>query len=537
VRLPLFRRGASKLPEPTPPHGQGRGWVGLPPVQRSVLPVAPVIATEAFEADLASRRRPSVVGELEHALDVHAPAGIVAASAVEDPPAPRPATDALALTVVQQQRAEPAPSGLRQTASRRVVADALVEPARASLVIAANPPQIPVRPLPVVTPDRDVDRMTEVAEPAVEVGPEATFAEVLTSAAAPHDDARSDVAGDRQGHEEVFGAPAPSVIRPAKASTPRPRTSEPQGPKPVVQRDVGPLGSRPRRLGLGPPLRETLRDHPAEQGRDAPGIEPAPPPPTDGAARPPLFVQNANVGRPDIDATSHTLDRRQSPGLVVQRSHSAIRRPSRPADPSDGPAGRPLTAQRAPIASIERTRRATTPTDPPATPKNSDPASTRLAITPTARAGSQRPPASRPLSPLATEPDAHPATGPGRLPRLDVQRLPAGSGQPAALHPGREAVAAGVAVPDAAHGEQQVVFLAGGASSVDAPVIQRQPMDEGPAIQGTAPAMPATAHDEEPPSPEDLDRLAHQLYGRLRARLRSELRLDRERAGLVTDRA
>jgi hypothetical protein len=37
------------------------------------------------------------------------------------------------------------------------------------------------------------------------------------------------------------------------------------------------------------------------------------------------------------------------------------------------------------------------------------------------------------------------------------------------------------------------------------------------------------------PSNHELDRLAAQLYDRVAARLRSELRLDRERAGLLTD--
>ena len=53
--------------------------------------------------------------------------------------------------------------------------------------------------------------------------------------------------------------------------------------------------------------------------------------------------------------------------------------------------------------------------------------------------------------------------------------------------------------------------------------------DGSPAISavfpGTAPAR----------SDQELDALAHELYDRLRSRLRMELLVDRERAGLVTD--
>jgi len=37
------------------------------------------------------------------------------------------------------------------------------------------------------------------------------------------------------------------------------------------------------------------------------------------------------------------------------------------------------------------------------------------------------------------------------------------------------------------------------------------------------------------PSTQELDELARRLYDRIRGRLKAELHLDRERAGLVTD--
>jgi hypothetical protein len=47
---------------------------------------------------------------------------------------------------------------------------------------------------------------------------------------------------------------------------------------------------------------------------------------------------------------------------------------------------------------------------------------------------------------------------------------------------------------------------------------------------GAAAAGAAGAHSD-----RELDDLAHQLYDRLRSRLRMELLIDRERAGLITD--
>lgn len=52
------------------------------------------------------------------------------------------------------------------------------------------------------------------------------------------------------------------------------------------------------------------------------------------------------------------------------------------------------------------------------------------------------------------------------------------------------------------------------------------PVEAPEPVAGSGPAAPA-------PAPElDLDQLAHRLYDRIRWRLRNELRLDRERAGL-----
>ncbi len=61
--------------------------------------------------------------------------------------------------------------------------------------------------------------------------------------------------------------------------------------------------------------------------------------------------------------------------------------------------------------------------------------------------------------------------------------------------------------------------------------------DEPVAVQAAAePGTPPPAAPSEPGTAgTDLDELARRLYGRLRVMLKHELRLDRERAGLLTN--
>jgi len=67
-----------------------------------------------------------------------------------------------------------------------------------------------------------------------------------------------------------------------------------------------------------------------------------------------------------------------------------------------------------------------------------------------------------------------------------------------------------------------------------APVAAVAPSAPAPA-PGAAPAPIAPAPAAEPAPPIDLDDLARRVYGQVRTQLRSELLIDRERAGLLTD--
>ncbi len=103
--------------------------------------------------------------------------------------------------------------------------------------------------------------------------------------------------------------------------------------------------------------------------------------------------------------------------------------------------------------------------------------------------------------------------------------------------PAHAAVAAGVARQDA---DGSVVFAPPVGSDYAAPTVQRElepNQDEGRRADVQAPTPPAGAA----PSPlagldtADLEDLARRLFDPLAARLRTELWLDRERAGFLTD--
>ncbi|MGH9281525.1 MAG: hypothetical protein ACRD0S_01170, partial [Acidimicrobiales bacterium] len=105
----------------------------------------------------------------------------------------------------------------------------------------------------------------------------------------------------------------------------------------------------------------------------------------------------------------------------------------------------------------------------------------------------------------------------------DLALPPAPSGPPPAPDP--TPVAAGAATPaDVQRAEEEV---AAPTAAPDSP-----PTAGPPAATGT---VPAGAGGGAPPTPEQLDELARRLYDKLRWRLKAELTLDRERAGLLTD--
>jgi hypothetical protein len=73
------------------------------------------------------------------------------------------------------------------------------------------------------------------------------------------------------------------------------------------------------------------------------------------------------------------------------------------------------------------------------------------------------------------------------------------------------------------------------ADSSPAPADLPAPAASAPVTASGAEAPAAAVPAAGPPAGPSLDELARQLFGPLAARLKAELRLDRERAGLLTD--
>jgi hypothetical protein len=66
-------------------------------------------------------------------------------------------------------------------------------------------------------------------------------------------------------------------------------------------------------------------------------------------------------------------------------------------------------------------------------------------------------------------------------------------------------------------------------------VMQRQEAAPAPAAESAPAAAPAAGAEAVAQSEQHMDELAGKLYDRIRTRLRSELLVDRERAGFLTD--
>ena len=113
--------------------------------------------------------------------------------------------------------------------------------------------------------------------------------------------------------------------------------------------------------------------------------------------------------------------------------------------------------------------------------------------------------------------------------------LSLGRGPSMALPPSGRSSGSSHAAPADGHGSS--TSRAADTSSADqgAAGVMRATAAEAPQPTQRAVDAPVTAPSMPQRSEEDLDDLARQLYGRLRGRLRRELLVDRERAGMVTD--
>jgi hypothetical protein len=128
-----------------------------------------------------------------------------------------------------------------------------------------------------------------------------------------------------------------------------------------------------------------------------------------------------------------------------------------------------------------------------------------------------------PLPPRHDAPAARYAAG---SPRAPVQRQEATRpADAAATWPGDEPATAGTIVPAPTTADM----------TVPAPATTDAISPAPPAATGSAPSAAPAGPPASGAAGVPLEELARQLFGPLTARLKAELRLDRERAGLLTD--
>ncbi len=340
------------------------------------------------------------------------------------------------------------------------------------------------------------------------------------AAGAPSSDAAGSASATR---------PAPMHVEQSSAQAP-PRSAGERPPDAVqrnrvvdwVQRDVG---VEPIRPGLGMPVRRSVDvERPERDGGDAPAHRSA-------AAEPVLRDVGIETIQPSLAVDQATGN---VPVEVVQRaaagSSTSPRHASTPVFPTarDGllspehdETGKPLVQRQVGASPV-------------------------LSTTPVIARGLTQPttpqPITRPVSQSAAD------VAPAWVPDADQQPMRLGAPDPwvaDAPDAGSYAVATGVAQRVA---DGSVVFNSPSTLSADATFVQREDASAS-ADHGSSAEVPAPTSTDAPPpvgptavtapalagAAPNIEALARRLYDPLAARLKAELRLDRERAGLVTD--
>ncbi|MEU0138214.1 hypothetical protein ABZ172_29910, partial [Streptomyces sp. NPDC006296] len=152
--------------------GRGRGWTGLPPIQRAMLtPARQTVASAEFAGSLTAWQNHSFSGTLSHAVLDDAPTGLIkdvasfalgsnpAAGATLSPVAPAPAAPArgegdAAGDAPAARRAWQGPSVQRAVGPQVAPVRPRPAAAPAPLTRAATPSTVQRRVLPAVTPSR-----------------------------------------------------------------------------------------------------------------------------------------------------------------------------------------------------------------------------------------------------------------------------------------------------------------------------------------------------------------------------------------------
>ena len=488
---------------------------------------------------------------------------VSAPAAKDPPPTPRPK----ATPPVGRQHPSPAPAVQRQPSLPAPAPPVSAPPVSAPTVQRRHPSPMPA----VQRQPSSPAPAPPVSAPTVQRHHHSPMPSPLVSASradhpVPHVQPHEEIAAADEAVQRLAD-PSPDQPPPADNSPAEPTPTHGQVPllpgqplhginpspptvdaTPAVHGAVGGAG-QPRRPGLGAPLpgvqRASAPPTPAPALTPVAGREPvaqpqvAPTAGTQGPRDPAAFHVMRQAGAEE-PAGANLTEVKQLPGAVGSSEHEI----ASPGSPPAPPVLAPLLGHQTPLV-IDATQ--LSPAVPPASGDR-----------PTVQAQWSATPArpARPaIQPIAPVPRLAPVAPPSSVQRsvagppiasVAARQLPATPiPDRLAVHPGEAAIAAGVGKWD--H-DGSVVFN----------VVQRQqpdaatePAAEPPPGEPTpTPAPPAAATAAGPaattagaaatgaaaaPGAVPLDELARRLFDPLAARLKAELRLDRERAGLLTD--
>jgi len=548
-------RGTVQAPEPA---ARRRDWESLPPIQRAVGEPELTAPTMEFVESLAGSQDPGTSLEtLGHNVSIEAPHGLVSGIA----------TTAGSYSPSIEMVGRPRRGRQAPTAQRRVDDSAEVP----ELADIAEPEDAATAPTPV-------RELQPVEAPAPSPRP-------LTRLAEP-DRATLSLTSVQRAQAPAPGS-APARSQPAERSP----SAEPSSPPATTESGV-PLPGRPpvaqrltlgqsRRLGLGPPLaagnvpvlqRSTAitppeaAPSPRPLARPKPAVESRSEPAQDQESDP-LAAVSETVPSPDLSPAVQSLSEARTPAPLAGLAMLPVAaRQSTSPIPLPPPAVQRAAAGDVPATQKPRSTQPEPLTAPP--PSITVPLVSNRPPLPGGRSAISAPEAASapfefvdsapiaqlmPVAPGALESipapsdRTQPALPRNAEPARTLIAAPAPEPPPLLMRPPvqRAMTAPQEASAEPAHARFEPAFfavstLAGGAQQVQ---VQRQPAAaevpmtapaaaEAPA--GTAPAPTAgaaPAHESE----KDLDELARKLHDRISARIRYDLLVDRERAGMLTD--
>jgi hypothetical protein len=549
----LFRRRTTPASPPPPEPPASTAWKELPVVARLTGDLEPTVDTR-FDRHLATWQSPAVTRLLDHGVRPDGPSGTVVRPAVRPAPAvfvPSEDVDAPARSSTAAEA--PAPVVSLPGSSPQDGAETAISPDSKE-----GMPAIDVeRPRPVglgapldwpTNPSPHALQRAEVIPPTVVAPPSVTLPiDGGTASARPVEPAAAPAAtpGEAEATTEVVSEPDDAVTTPPSTPSPEPFTVQATRPDDAAAPAVSALTSTPtppaRLVGLGAPIQRTT---PPPTTPPAPTTTPPPttsPPPqrTDVTVFHPMggfpSLQPVVTGAPAAAPAS------TSPAAPTTPTAAGLAGPTEP-----GGTARPVQRVSEPaateptvglVAAMPVIARFPSGAGTPVTAgvQRGAPAVAAASAEPARMERARAIPGAVRAAPAAVTPSIGVLAAAG-LSRTNSVPVPW-------TDPGEVAVAAGVAQRQL---DGSVVFRAASADQPDEASVAptelatvERTVAAAPPVSAEATAAPAPTASAGPTPPAaaptaDLDELARRLYGRLRVMLKHELRLDRERAGLLT---